>query len=157
MISSRLSYRDSSSLRISSLSLPSPNLVLSSLSLVFRVSQSPALESPNLGSTNQIKLFVSVAKSQNLAKTARRIHVSPSSVSQRLKSLESEMGAKLYQKCKEGIKLTDAGRVLLETANEILTRIETVKKPSILVRRPKSSRWWWAVRQILQRDIFHQP
>ena len=88
---------------------------------------------------NQIELFVSVAKSQNLAKTARRIHVSPSSVSQRLKSLESEMGAKLYQKCKEGIKLTDAGRVLLETANEILTRIETVKK-TINSRSPAKSR-----------------
>jgi LysR family transcriptional regulator, low CO2-responsive transcriptional regulator len=77
---------------------------------------------------NQIELFVTVAQSQNLAKTARRIHVSPSSVSQRLKSLENEMGAKLYQKCKEGIKLTDAGRMLLESANEILSQIETVKK-----------------------------
>jgi LysR family transcriptional regulator, hydrogen peroxide-inducible genes activator len=77
---------------------------------------------------NQLELFVSVAKTQNLAKTARRIHVSPSSVSQRLKSLETEMGAKLYQKCKEGIKLTDAGRMLLEGANEILNQIETVKK-----------------------------
>jgi DNA-binding transcriptional LysR family regulator len=77
---------------------------------------------------NQIELFVTVAENRNLAKTARRIHVSPSSVSQRLKSLETEMGAKLYQKSKEGIKLTDAGRVLLETANEILSRIETLKK-----------------------------
>ena len=77
---------------------------------------------------NQIELFVTVAKSQSLAKTARQIHVSRSSVSQRLKSLESQIGAKLYQKCKEGIKLTDAGRVLLESANEILRQIETVKK-----------------------------
>jgi DNA-binding transcriptional LysR family regulator len=77
---------------------------------------------------NQIELFVTVAKSQSLAKTARQIHVSPSSVSQRLKSLESEIGAKLYQKSKEGIRLTDAGRVLLEGAHEILLRIETVKK-----------------------------
>jgi LysR family transcriptional regulator, low CO2-responsive transcriptional regulator len=77
---------------------------------------------------NQIELFVTVAKSQSLAKTARQIHVSPSSVSQRLKSLESEIGAKLYQKSKEGIKLTDAGRVLLESASEILLQIDTVKK-----------------------------
>ena len=77
---------------------------------------------------NQIELFVTVAKSQSLAKTARQIHVSPSSVSQRLKSLECEMGAKLYQKSKEGIRLTDAGRVLLEGASEILLQIETVKK-----------------------------
>jgi DNA-binding transcriptional LysR family regulator len=77
---------------------------------------------------NQIELFVTVAKSHSLAKTARQIHVSPSSVSQRLKSLESEIGAKLYQKSKEGIKLTDAGRVLLEGASEILLQIDTVKK-----------------------------
>jgi DNA-binding MarR family transcriptional regulator len=77
---------------------------------------------------NQIELFVTVAQNQNLAKTARRIHVSPSSVSQRLKSLEREMGAKLYQKSKEGIKLTEAGQVLFETANEIINRIESVKK-----------------------------
>ena len=76
----------------------------------------------------QIELFVTVAQSQNLAKTARRIHVSPSSVSQRLKSLENELGTKLYEKTKEGIKLTEAGRVLLETANQILNQIETVKK-----------------------------
>ena len=76
----------------------------------------------------QIELFVTVAQSQNLAKTARRIHVSPSSVSQRLKSLETELGAKLYEKSKEGIKLTQAGQVLLESASEILNQIETVKK-----------------------------
>jgi len=84
---------------------------------------------------NQIELFVTVAKNQSLAKTARQIHVSPSSVSQRLKALECEMGAKLYQKSKEGIRLTDAGRVLLEGASEILLQIETVKK-SINSRRP---------------------
>jgi DNA-binding transcriptional LysR family regulator len=77
---------------------------------------------------NQIELFVTVSQNQNLAKTARRIHVSPSSVSQRLKSLEREMGAKLYQKSKEGIKLTEAGQVLFETANEIINRIALVKK-----------------------------
>jgi DNA-binding transcriptional LysR family regulator len=77
---------------------------------------------------NQIELFVTVAKSRSLKKTARLIHVSPSSVSQRLKSLESEIGAKLYQKSKEGIKLTDAGRVLLDGANEIIRQIEIVKK-----------------------------
>jgi LysR family transcriptional regulator, low CO2-responsive transcriptional regulator len=87
---------------------------------------------------NQIELFVTIAKSQNLAKTARLIHVSPSSVSQRLKSLESEMGAKLYQKCKEGIKLTDAGHVLLDGANEILRQIETVKK-NINSHRPTAA------------------
>jgi molybdenum-dependent DNA-binding transcriptional regulator ModE len=77
---------------------------------------------------NQIELFVSVAQSRNLAKTARRIHVSPSSVSQRLKTLEREMGAKLYEKGKDGIRLTEAGQVLLETANEIINQIEKVKE-----------------------------
>jgi DNA-binding transcriptional LysR family regulator len=75
----------------------------------------------------RIELFVSVAKHQKLAKTAREMHVSPSSVCQRLKCLENDLGAKLYKKTNEGIELTDAGQTLLTAAGEILTRIDTLK------------------------------
>src|SRR5688572_13767648 len=77
---------------------------------------------------DRIELFVNVAKHQNLAKTARGMHVSPSSVSQRLKSLESDFGVKLYKKNKEGIELTTAGHTLLTTASEVLNQIDTLRK-----------------------------
>jgi LysR family transcriptional regulator, low CO2-responsive transcriptional regulator len=77
---------------------------------------------------NQIELFVTVAKHRNLGKTARQLHVSVSSVCQRLKSLENELGAKLYTKKKYGIELTTEGQTLLRTASEVLDQLESVRK-----------------------------
>ena len=77
---------------------------------------------------DRIELFVNVAKHQNLAKTARGMHVSPSSVSQRLKSLENDFGVKLYNRTKNGIELTNAGRTVLSTASQVLHQLDTLRK-----------------------------
>ena len=77
---------------------------------------------------NQIELFVTVARNHNLGKTAQEMHVSASSVCQRLKSLENDLGAKLYKKNKEGIELTGAGETLLTTASKVLNQLDTLKK-----------------------------
>ncbi len=77
---------------------------------------------------DRIELFVNVAKHQSLAKTARGMHVSTSSVSQRLKSLENDFGVKLYKRNKGGIELTDAGRTLLSTASQVLHELDEVRK-----------------------------
>jgi LysR family transcriptional regulator, transcriptional activator of the cysJI operon len=76
---------------------------------------------------DRLELFVKVALLQNLAKAARAIHVSPSSISQRLRLLEKDFGAKLYKKNKHGIELTNAGRVFLSTANQVLTELDTLR------------------------------
>src|SRR5690242_14406276 len=77
---------------------------------------------------DRIELFVNVAEHQNLAKTARGMHVSPSSVSQRLKSLERDFNAKLYRRHKDGIELTQAGRTLLNTARQVLQELDTLRR-----------------------------
>jgi DNA-binding transcriptional LysR family regulator len=77
---------------------------------------------------NRIELFVTVAKHQKLAKTAQEMHVSASSVCQRLKSLENDFGVKLYKKNKEGIELTGAGQILLTTASDVLNQLENLRK-----------------------------
>ncbi|HZA56964.1 MAG TPA: LysR family transcriptional regulator [Candidatus Udaeobacter sp.] len=76
---------------------------------------------------DRIELFVRVAKHRNLGKTAREIHVSASSVCQRLKSLENDFGTKLYKKKREGIELTGAGETLLTAASEVLNQLGTLK------------------------------
>jgi DNA-binding transcriptional LysR family regulator len=76
---------------------------------------------------NRIELFVTVAHYQNLAVTARKMHVTASSVCQRLKSLERDFGAKLYERHKNGIELTEAGRTLLSTATEILEKLDNLR------------------------------
>jgi DNA-binding transcriptional LysR family regulator len=56
------------------------------------------------------------------------MHVSPSSVSQRLKSLENDFGVKLYNRTKNGIELTNAGRMLLSTASQVLNQLDTLRR-----------------------------
>jgi DNA-binding transcriptional LysR family regulator len=77
---------------------------------------------------DRIELFVNVAKYQSLTKTARGMHVSPSSISQRLKSLEIDFGVKLYKRSKNGIELTNAGRTLLSTASQVLNQLDTLRE-----------------------------
>lgn len=76
---------------------------------------------------NRIELFITVAKHHNLAKTAREMHVSASSVCQRLKTLETDFDVKLYKRSKYGIELTGAGQTLLTAGSDVLTRIERLK------------------------------
>src|SRR5918994_3910289 len=75
---------------------------------------------------DRIELFINVAKNRNLAKTAREMHVSASSVCQRLKGLEHEIGVQLYKKTKAGIELTGPGETFLTTASEVLNQLKTL-------------------------------
>ena len=77
---------------------------------------------------NRIELFVAVARHHNLGKTAREMHVSASSVCQRLKCLENDFGVKLYKKKKEGIELTGAGQTLVTAASDVLNQLENLRK-----------------------------
>jgi DNA-binding transcriptional LysR family regulator len=77
---------------------------------------------------NRIELFITVAKHHNLRKTARQMHVSASSVCQRLKCLENDLGVKLYRKNKAGIELTGAGQTLVTAANDVLNQLENLRR-----------------------------
>jgi DNA-binding transcriptional LysR family regulator len=77
---------------------------------------------------NRIELFITVAKHHNLGKTAREMHVSASSVCQRLKCLENDLGVKLYKKKKAGIELTGAGQTLVTAASDVLNQLENLRK-----------------------------
>lgn len=76
---------------------------------------------------NRIELFLTVAKHKSLENTAQAMHVSASSVCQRLKLLENDFGVKLYKKCNGGIELTGAGRTLLAAGTEVLSQLDTLR------------------------------
>jgi len=104
---------------------------------------------------DRIELFISVAKYHNLAKTARQMHVSSSSVCQRLKSLENDFGTKLYKKTKEGIELTDAGRTFLSGVTGILGELESLKKT--LSSKPDNGRQGISVGGNYNPSVKHLP
>jgi len=63
---------------------------------------------------------VIAAETLNFTQTAKRLHLTQSSVSQHIKSLEVQLGVDLFERRGRSLEVTDAGRVLLPMARDIV-------------------------------------
>lgn len=75
----------------------------------------------------QLKYFREVARTQQLSKTAQKLHIAQPSLSQTLKRLETELGYPLFDRQGKGIRLNPAGTVFLKYVEEIFTALENAK------------------------------
>ncbi|CAG9168571.1 LysR family transcriptional regulator [Cupriavidus respiraculi] len=66
--------------------------------------------------TRFIDTFVMVAECGSMAEAARRINITPTALSQRLRALERELGAPLVTRSGRFVRLTEAGARLLSRA-----------------------------------------
>src|SRR5690606_5891800 len=69
-------------------------------------------------------IFLTVAETRGFRAAARRLGVTPSAVSQRIRSLEARVGAPLFSRSTRSVSLTEAGERLLlhvRPAVEMLT------------------------------------
>jgi len=73
----------------------------------------------------RLRVLVAVARTGSVTAAAQELHYPQPAVSHHLARLEAETGAKLIQRVGRGIRLTEAGRLLAERAEEILGRIES--------------------------------
>ena len=69
---------------------------------------------------HQLNVFVIAAETLNFTQTAKRLHLTQSSVSQHIKSLEVQLGVELFERRGRSLEITDAGRVLLPMARDIV-------------------------------------
>ncbi|MBU2700128.1 DNA-binding transcriptional LysR family regulator [Sporomusaceae bacterium BoRhaA] len=79
----------------------------------------------------KLQYFLAVAEEGQITKAAKRLHMAQPPLSQQLKLLESELGIQLIERNGGGrkIKLTDAGQILRNRAEHILTLVDqTVKE-----------------------------
>lgn len=74
----------------------------------------------------QIKYFVTVAEALSFVRAAERLHMSQPPLSQQVKALEEELGVQLLHRTRREVKLTDAGRVFLKEARDLLERAQSV-------------------------------
>ena len=63
--------------------------------------------------------FWTAAKEGSIGKASRALHLSQPAVSAQIKSLEASLGELLFRREKDGLRLTDAGRMAFEYADEI--------------------------------------
>jgi LysR family transcriptional repressor of citA len=75
--------------------------------------------------TESLKTFIALARCNNFTKTAQELLVVQSTVSSRIKELESELGQKLFARDKNNVILTAAGEMFLSTAMKIVAMEES--------------------------------
>jgi DNA-binding transcriptional LysR family regulator len=71
-----------------------------------------------------LRLLVAVADAGGIAAAARRVHLSTSALSERLKAMEEEAGVVLFARGVRGTNATAAGVAVIRQAREVLIQVE---------------------------------
>lgn len=69
---------------------------------------------------DELQALVSIANSGSFASAAREACVPRSTLRRRIDSLEARVGVPLVERSAHGVRLTDAGALLVQGANEML-------------------------------------
>lgn len=75
---------------------------------------------------NHLKTFVVLAEELHFRRAAERLHITQPPLSQRLSQLENLLGVQLLKRTTRSVELTDAGKVFLEGARDVLKRLEAL-------------------------------
>lgn len=77
---------------------------------------------------NDCKLIIILAEEENITTAAERLYITQPALTYRLKNIENELGAKLFERTSKGIFLTPAGKISLLYANQMLQDLENIKQ-----------------------------
>lgn len=68
---------------------------------------------------SDIRIFLAVARSGSLSSSARRLGLTQPTIGRRIKALEASTGHVLFQRGREGFRLTDEGSLVLDRAERM--------------------------------------
>ena len=71
-----------------------------------------------------LRYFLEIAREENMTRAAERLHVSQSALSRQVKSLEEELGKRLFIRHSFRIELTPEGQLLRKRAEDILQMVD---------------------------------
>lgn len=75
----------------------------------------------------QLRYFVAIVDHGSLSRAARVLHVAQPALTQQIRQLEEELGARLLHRSAQGVLSTDAGKVFYEHAQAILKQVDDAR------------------------------
>ena len=75
-----------------------------------------------------LRYFIAVAEELSFTRAAARLRTAQPSLSQQILQLEKSVGAKLLDRSRQHVGLTNAGRIFLQQAKDILARVEHAER-----------------------------
>ncbi len=80
-----------------------------------------------------LRTFVEVARQQGFTRASETLHVSQPAISKMVKALEDELGTPLLHRERRRVRLTEAGRVVLDRAQGILDALRVIEEEVVEV------------------------
>ncbi len=77
---------------------------------------------------DDLRIFLSVARSESLSAAGKRLRIDPATVGRRIARLEEAMGARLFAKSPQGYALTEEGTRLLGHAERVESAMEGARE-----------------------------
>ena len=89
-----------------------------------RTTADPATGTPQALELRHLRYFVALADAGSFTRAAEKIFIAQPTLSQQIRRLEEIVGTPLLQRRREGLRLTPAGRVLLDGSRNVLALVD---------------------------------
>lgn len=81
-----------------------------------------------------LRYFTVLCEELHFSRAAARLHMAQPPLSQRIRDLEKELGVRLFDRARNGVRLTEAGALLLEHARPVLESADAAREAMRRVR-----------------------
>ena len=78
-----------------------------------------------------LRYFLAIAREENMSRAAEILHVTQPTLSKQMKSLEDELGKKLFIRHSFSIQLTDEGLLLRDRAQDLVSMADKIEQEFI--------------------------